>query len=432
MFIPYTLNLQQLRIDRQCPDAFAGCGVDRVADRRCGRRHARFADTARQLRVFDQVDIGLRRNVDARHKVIGIVALLYASVVHRDLAVERIADTHDRSALQLRAHAIGIDDRAAIDRHIEPWYRDLTVIADGDMRHDRYVAQKAAMDGNAATLPRRQFLTPIAVCGDEVYDTAQPPGVDQVLIGDLRSELIDAVIRIVDEDAKRLQVKDARRADQLAQILDRVFARRHRKLVGKRADGKGMRDIVDRAVPADAHMARRGAVLATHIGNVVRHVDHTLAQFAAAAVNDVRLERRLYWREDSTMQPCTGTTILVECCFEVLRADCVIIIVLDVVLARPRDFDRGADHAREQRCFGDIVRLRLAAKAAAEQGYVDGNVGFVDTEDLRHGLARLGQVLRRRPGLAAIGDRMRYGIGDFHLSMCQMRNKIVSGDALGG
>src|SRR6516162_2879041 len=31
------LSLQQLRIDRQCPDPLAGCGVDRVADRRRGR-----------------------------------------------------------------------------------------------------------------------------------------------------------------------------------------------------------------------------------------------------------------------------------------------------------------------------------------------------------------------------------------------------------
>src|SRR3954454_12617728 len=43
------LGLQQLRIDRQSANAFAGCCVDRVADRRCGRRHARFADTARQM-----------------------------------------------------------------------------------------------------------------------------------------------------------------------------------------------------------------------------------------------------------------------------------------------------------------------------------------------------------------------------------------------
>ena len=100
--------------------------------------------------VFDEVDVGLRCDVDARYKVIGVVALLDAPVFHRDLAVERIADAHDRSTLQLRAHAIGVDDCAAIDRHVEPWYRDLAIIADADVRDDGDIAQKTAMDGNAA------------------------------------------------------------------------------------------------------------------------------------------------------------------------------------------------------------------------------------------------------------------------------------------
>ena len=51
------LGLQLLRIDRQCPDPFAGCRVDRIADRGCGRRHARFADAARQTRVFGEMDV---------------------------------------------------------------------------------------------------------------------------------------------------------------------------------------------------------------------------------------------------------------------------------------------------------------------------------------------------------------------------------------
>ena len=59
-------------------------------------------------------------------------------------------------------------------------------------------------------MPRRQLLTPIAVRGDEIDDAAQASGVDQVLVGDPGSELVDAVIRIVDEDAQRLQVKAGR------------------------------------------------------------------------------------------------------------------------------------------------------------------------------------------------------------------------------
>src|SRR5437763_4858197 len=146
-------GFQQLRIDWQRPDAFAGCGVDCVADRRRGWRHAGFADPARGMVVFDKVDVGLRRDIDARDEIIGVIALLDAPVLDRDLAVERIADAHDRGTFQLCAHAIRVDDRAAIDRHIEQRYRNLTVIADSDMRDDRDIAQKAAMHRYAAALP---------------------------------------------------------------------------------------------------------------------------------------------------------------------------------------------------------------------------------------------------------------------------------------
>jgi hypothetical protein len=77
------------------------------------------------------------------------------------VAVERIADGHDHGTLHLRAHAIGVDDRAAIDRQVEPRYRDLAVIADCDMHDGRHIGQKAAMHRDATTLPRRQFLASV-------------------------------------------------------------------------------------------------------------------------------------------------------------------------------------------------------------------------------------------------------------------------------
>ena len=251
------------------------------------------------------------------------------------------------------------------------------------------------MDRNAAALPRRQLLTPIAVRSDEVDDAAQASRVDPVLVGDRGSELVDAVIRVIDQHAQRLQVEDTGRPEQVSQIFDRVLARRGRQLVDKRADGEGMRDVVDRAIPADPHMVGRSAVLAAHIGNVVGQVDDALAQLAAAAVNGIGLECRLDRREDGAMQPRIGAAVLVERRFEVLRADRVVVVVLNVVLAGPGHLDRCADHSRQQGGFGDVVRLRLAAKAAAEQRHIDGDVRFVDAEDLGDGLAHLRRVLRR-------------------------------------
>jgi hypothetical protein len=122
--------------------------------------------------------------------------------------------------------------------------------------------------------------------------------------------------------------------------------------------------------------------------------------------------------------------VAVEPRFQMLGADGVVVVVLDVVLARPGDLDRGADHARQQCRFGDVVGLGFAAKAAAEQGYVDRDVGFIETEDLSDGLARLRRVLRRRPDLAGIGDPMRDSIGHLHLGVRQMRHKIIGRDML--
>src|SRR4051794_8278072 len=55
-----SLGLQQLGIDRQCPDAFAGGGLDRVPDHRCGRRRAGFADPAQS--AFTRISTLLTRS----------------------------------------------------------------------------------------------------------------------------------------------------------------------------------------------------------------------------------------------------------------------------------------------------------------------------------------------------------------------------------
>jgi hypothetical protein len=82
--------------------------------------------------------------------------------------------------------------------------------------------------------------------------------------------------------------------------------------VGKRADRKRVRDIVDRAIPADAHMVRRSVVLTAHIRDLIGHVDDALTQLTAAAINDIRLECRLDRRKDGAVQPRIGTTLLIE------------------------------------------------------------------------------------------------------------------------
>ena len=89
----------------------------------------------------------------------------------------------------------------------------------------------------------------------------------------------------------------------------------------------------------------------------------------------------------------------------------MVIVVLDVVLARPGHLDRRAELVRQQRRLGDVIGFRFAAETAAEQGDVDGDLVLVQTERPGRRSAAL-RVLGRRPNLAAVrrqhGDRRRH------------------------
>src|SRR4051794_21214237 len=126
----HTSSFQEIRIDRQGPDALAGRREDGVADGGRDRRDAWFADPGGRRAAFDDVDVRLRRDVGARDQVVGEVALLDPALLGGHAAVERVADGHDRRALELRAHTVGVDDQSAIEGKVDPRDRDLSVIAD--------------------------------------------------------------------------------------------------------------------------------------------------------------------------------------------------------------------------------------------------------------------------------------------------------------
>ena len=131
--------------------------------------------------------------------------------------------------------------------------------------------------------------------------------------------------------------------EQLVQKLDRVFTGRVGKLVGERAYRERVRNIVDRAIPADPHVVGGRPIFATYIGDRIRHVGDALLEFAGAAVDYVRLKGRFDCRKYGAVQPGSRTPLGIEPCLEMLCADGVIIIVLDLVLASPRQLDGRAD-----------------------------------------------------------------------------------------
>ena len=82
----------------------------------------RLADASWQevVAVGHDVHVGLpRRLVDAQDLVVVVVALLDLAVPEGDLALSRRALAHDHRALHLRADAIGIDGRAAVDSDVD-------------------------------------------------------------------------------------------------------------------------------------------------------------------------------------------------------------------------------------------------------------------------------------------------------------------------
>ena len=87
------------------------------------------------------------------------------------------------------------------------------------------------------------------------------------------------------------------------------------------------------------------------------------------------------------------------------------VVELQVVLARPHDLHGLADLPGEQRRFGGVVRLGLAAEAAAEERDVTGHVGRRDAQRRADGVLHRLRVLRAGPDLrlaaAHLGDRHR-------------------------
>src|SRR5258707_2031174 len=123
-----------------------------------------------------------------------------------------------------------------------------------------------------------------------------------------------------------------------------------------------MRDVVHGAIPANANVICSRTVLAADIGDRIGHVRKALLQFARTAIDYIRLERRLDRRKHGAVQPRRRATAGIEAGFEVLGADRMEVVVLDVVRPRPGYFDRRPEHLRQQRRLRDVIGLDFLPK----------------------------------------------------------------------
>src|SRR5438067_370061 len=85
----------------QGSQALAGGRKDRVGDRGDDRRGPGLAHPSRRLAAVHDVNLDGRRLVHPEHPVIVEIALLDATVLERDLSVQRCRDAEDDRALDL-------------------------------------------------------------------------------------------------------------------------------------------------------------------------------------------------------------------------------------------------------------------------------------------------------------------------------------------
>ena len=113
------LSGDELVADGQAPDPLACRGEDRIRQRGGDGGNTRLTDTAARLVVFmraHEVNADLPRGcVDAGDLEAIEVVLLGAAVLEGDLRCRREPQAHDHGAFHLRADAVGIDPRAAVD-----------------------------------------------------------------------------------------------------------------------------------------------------------------------------------------------------------------------------------------------------------------------------------------------------------------------------
>src|SRR3954451_331990 len=109
------LSLQQSRLNRQRAGPYTRRGKDRIRHRRRNGRRGSLADAARGFRALDDVRFDDGRFIHPKRAIVVEIALLDASVLQRDRAVERRGEAEERSAFKLGRDRVRIDDHAAVD-----------------------------------------------------------------------------------------------------------------------------------------------------------------------------------------------------------------------------------------------------------------------------------------------------------------------------
>ena len=259
---------------------------------------------------------------------------------------------------------------------------------------------------------------------DGLDDAAQAAGIDRIAL---------RILAVVPDVADRRRVDDARRPDQVEQVVLRVASGRMRELGHEGLDREGVRDVRHRAEPADAGMRHGLRVLGPEVRDREGRVDEAHAELERQLVLRVGREDRADGRRGAAVQPRDRQPLVVEAGLDPLHGHRMIVAVMQVVLARPGDLHGRAVHRLAQEPGLDHeVGLRLAAEAAAEERHVDGDVLLRQPEALREPRARRLRRLHAGPGLALAVLDAHERRRRLHRRLREVRNVVLGLDALCG
>ena len=135
-------------------------------------------------------------------------------------------------------------------------------------------------------------------------------------------------------------------------------------------------------------------------------------------------------RKHRPLQPRRWLALGVHRSLHVHGRDRVVVVELDSSSRRPDNFHRLAELLREHRGFGHVVRLRLAAEAAAEQRHVAGDIFFRDPEFLSRRFPAPPADSASEPSCDLAVLELRHRDRRFHRSVRQMRDVVVGFDDL--
>src|SRR2546430_420304 len=386
---------------RQLADALARRREHRVRHSGGDRRRARLADSARGLRARHDMHLDLRHFAHAQHPVVVEVRLLHAAVLERDLAVQRRGEAVYDRALDLALDDVRVHRHAAIHRGDDPVHLRRAVRTDRDLRDLRAPAAEGKYHRDAAVNPGGKRLAPARFFG-----------------GELERAL-----------AARLL------AEERTSELERILARRVRKLVDEAFEKETVLRVPDRAPEPHLDAARLPArVLDAQIGNVVRTVANALdAEFVHTVGRQLHKVRALHDRRAGYARgEERRASVRVHAARHARHRGGAIEVAARIVLAAVDELHGLAGDLGEHRRADDRIGREAAPESAAEVHRVELHLAGRDARDLGEDALRRTLGLRTGPDFDAVLAHPGGAVERLHARMREIRSFVFGLDFLRG